>query len=72
METGEKVHQVPTQSPTFTVAWHPKKYLLAYACDDKASCHGNMILPTINYYRTSMPVKTQEEYGCLACPMPPD
>ena len=24
-----------TQAPTFTVAWHPKKYLLAYACDDK-------------------------------------
>ena len=22
-------------SPTFTIAWHPSRYLLAYACDDK-------------------------------------
>lgn len=35
MDTGEKVHQITTQAPTFTVAWHPKKFLLAYACDDK-------------------------------------
>ncbi len=35
VETGEKVHQITTQAPTFTVAWHPKKLLLAYACDDK-------------------------------------
>lgn len=27
--------QVPCDSPTFTVAWHPKLRLLAYACDDK-------------------------------------
>ena len=26
---------VPVSSPTFTIAWHPKKYLLAYACDEK-------------------------------------
>ena len=36
IHTGEKVYQVPTQAPTFSVAWHPKRYLLAYACDDKA------------------------------------
>lgn len=35
VETGEMVHQISTQAPTFTVAWHPKKNLLAYACDDK-------------------------------------
>ncbi|XP_074642173.1 THO complex subunit 3-like [Tubulanus polymorphus] len=34
-ETGEKVTEVPCESPTFTVAWHPKRYLLAFACDDK-------------------------------------
>ncbi|CAH1791253.1 unnamed protein product [Owenia fusiformis] len=34
-ETGEKVAEVPCESPTFTCAWHPKKYLLAFACDDK-------------------------------------
>lgn len=26
---------VPCESPAFSVAWHPKKHLLAYACDDK-------------------------------------
>ena len=31
------MHQVSTQAPTFTVAWHPRKHLLAYACDDKVS-----------------------------------
>lgn len=35
VETGEKVGEVPVSSPTFTIAWHPKRYLLAYACDDK-------------------------------------
>ena len=35
VETGQKVAEVPTDSPTFTVAWHPKKYLLAFACEDK-------------------------------------
>ncbi|XP_037949030.1 THO complex subunit 3-like [Teleopsis dalmanni] len=33
--TGEKVTKVPVDASTFTVAWNPKKYLLAYACDDK-------------------------------------
>ncbi len=35
VETGEKITDVSVSSPTFTVAWHPKRYLLAYACDDK-------------------------------------
>ncbi|XP_054766090.1 THO complex subunit 3-like [Lytechinus pictus] len=35
VETGEKVTEVHCESPTFTVAWHPKRYLLAFACDDK-------------------------------------
>ncbi|XP_003384776.2 PREDICTED: THO complex subunit 3-like isoform X2 [Amphimedon queenslandica] len=35
VQTGQKVHQITTQAPTFTVAWHPKKHLLVYACDDK-------------------------------------
>ena len=26
---------MPCESPTFTVAWHPKRHLLAFACDDK-------------------------------------
>lgn len=35
VNTGEKIAEVPCESPTFTVAWHPKRHLLAFACDDK-------------------------------------
>ncbi|KAM9795603.1 THO complex subunit 3-like [Neosynchiropus ocellatus] len=35
IETGEKLWEVQCDSPTFTVAWHPKRPLLAYACDVK-------------------------------------
>lgn len=35
VETGCKVVDIPVEAATFTVAWHPKMYLLAYACDDK-------------------------------------
>jgi len=35
VETGEKICDVPVETPTFTVAWNPKRDLLAYACDDK-------------------------------------
>lgn len=36
VETGEKIAEVPCESPTFTVSWNPKKPLLAFACDDKS------------------------------------
>lgn len=35
VETGAKVYSVQCSDPTFIVAWHPNKYLLAYACDEK-------------------------------------
>eukprot|EP00794_Sanderia_malayensis_P015920 gene15920-17521_t len=35
VETGERICEVNCIAPTFTVAWHPNKYLLAFACDDK-------------------------------------
>jgi len=35
VDTGEKVTDISVNSPSFTIAWHPKRYLLAYACDDK-------------------------------------
>uniref|UniRef100_T1IIV0 Uncharacterized protein n=1 Tax=Strigamia maritima TaxID=126957 RepID=T1IIV0_STRMM len=35
VETGEKITEIPVESPTFTVAWHPKRNILAFACDDK-------------------------------------
>jgi len=33
--TGEKVARIPVHHPTFTLAWHPRSLLLAFACDDK-------------------------------------
>ncbi|CAG0919748.1 unnamed protein product [Notodromas monacha] len=35
VESGEKVAEINVHMPSFTVAWHPKRYLLAYSCDDK-------------------------------------
>ncbi|KAI0238804.1 THO complex subunit 3 [Lamellibrachia satsuma] len=35
VETGAKVAEVTCESPTFSVAWHPKRHLLAFACEDK-------------------------------------
>jgi len=35
VESGEKICDVPVETPTFTVAWHPKRDILAFACDDK-------------------------------------
>jgi THO complex subunit 3 len=37
IDTGEKISEISVDAPTFTVAWHPKQYLLAYACDEKDS-----------------------------------
>lgn len=38
VETGERICEVQCNAPTFTVAWHPLKTLLAFACDDKVQC----------------------------------
>ncbi|MBZ3889482.1 THO complex subunit 3 [Sciurus carolinensis] len=35
VETGDKLWEVHCESPTFAVAWHSKRPLLAFACDDK-------------------------------------
>ncbi|VVC96016.1 unnamed protein product [Leptidea sinapis] len=32
---SEKVAEIPVAASTFTVAWHPSRYLVAYACEDK-------------------------------------
>jgi hypothetical protein len=34
-ETGGPVASIPVNAPVNDLAWHPRKYLLAYACDDK-------------------------------------
>ena len=53
IQTGEKVHQISTQAPTFTVAWHPKRHLLAYACDDKVSLFLNLLRVTVTLFSCS-------------------
>lgn len=35
VETADKIADITVDTATFTVAWHPSRYLLAYACDDK-------------------------------------
>lgn len=35
VETGIKITEALCESPSFTVAWHPKRHLIAFACDDK-------------------------------------
>jgi len=35
IETGDKIADISVDAATFTVAWHPSRYFLAYACDDK-------------------------------------
>lgn len=45
VETGEKIAEVPCSTPTFTVAWHPKEPILAFACDDKVSLLLHFIFP---------------------------
>lgn len=34
VETGERVYSIHADSPVFTIAFHPKRYLLAYAFDE--------------------------------------
>ena len=41
---GEKITDIHVESPTFTVAWNPKKHLLAYACDDNDRHSGSVKL----------------------------
>lgn len=68
METGEKIAEVPCQAPTFTVAWHPNKNLLAFAGEDKVKLpdlNNSFIMPTCcAHYRINMTVM-QGQCGCM-------
>ncbi|KAF0988925.1 hypothetical protein HZS_3869 [Henneguya salminicola] len=35
VETGESIHELSCPGSTFTLAWHPSKYVLAYSCGDR-------------------------------------
>ncbi|KAI1315829.1 hypothetical protein EDD11_000324 [Mortierella claussenii] len=41
VETGESVHTIQCYAAMNTVAWHPSKYLLAYAGDEQETRNGN-------------------------------
>ena len=47
---GARVHEVPCESQTFAVAWHPRQYLLAYACDDKHKYDRNRDAGTVKLF----------------------
>lgn len=50
VQTGQSVAQVPTDNPTFSVAWHPSKLLLAYTCDDKDKYHKDRDAGTVKLF----------------------
>ena len=37
VETGEQIASIKCDTPTFTIAFHPKYNVLAYACDDNTN-----------------------------------
>lgn len=37
VESGRRVAELKNEAATFSLAWHPKAYLLAFSCDDKLS-----------------------------------
>ena len=51
--TGERIVQIPVETPTFTVAWHPRVPLLAYACDDKEGTNLDRDAGTVKLYGIS-------------------
>lgn len=50
VETGASVAKIPVSSPTFSISWHPKRYLLAYACDDKDKYERDRDLGTLKIW----------------------
>lgn len=51
--TGERILVVPVETPTFTVAWHPRVHVLAYACDDKEDGGSNRDAGTVKLFGLS-------------------
>ncbi|XP_052772137.1 THO complex subunit 3-like [Mya arenaria] len=49
-DTGNKISTVQVESPTFTIAWNPKKPLLAFACDDKSDRDRDRDAGTVKLY----------------------
>lgn len=41
VSTGDQILKIPVEVPTYTVAWHPKRYILAYAGDVEETYRNN-------------------------------
>lgn len=41
-ETCNRCHKITTVAPQYSVAWHPKSYLLAYSGEDRSRSYGDM------------------------------
>ncbi|XP_052703775.1 THO complex subunit 3-like [Crassostrea angulata] len=50
VDSGEKVTEITCEAPTFTVAWHPRRPLLAYACDDRDTYDRNRDAGTVKVF----------------------
>ncbi|XP_062620543.1 THO complex subunit 3-like, partial [Saccostrea cucullata] len=50
VDSGEKITEITCEAPTFTVAWHPKRPLLAYACDDRDTYDRNRDAGTVKVF----------------------
>nr|XP_034329499.1 THO complex subunit 3 isoform X2 [Crassostrea gigas] len=50
VDSGEKVAEITCEAPTFTVAWHPRRPLLAYACDDRDTYDRNRDAGTVKVF----------------------
>ena len=62
--TGEKVTEVPCETPTFTVAWHPKKPLLAFACDDKDKYNRDRDAGTVKLFGLPSSSSSSDTWWC--------
>ena len=41
-ETCNRCHKISTSAPQYSVAWHPKAYLLAYSGEDRSRSYGDV------------------------------
>lgn len=50
VETGQQIARIPVRGPVHSLAWHPSKWLLAYAANEKDSRSSNRSESLIRFY----------------------
>jgi THO complex subunit 3 len=50
IETGEQCACIKCDTSTFTIAWHPKYNILAYACDDNTTSDRDRDIGTVKLW----------------------